>query len=335
MRANPSTRSRLTLTLTISAATLLATVVTGMSPLRARDDTARPDPAAIRVSEPPQDLGLDPFYRKHVSARGLPVIGSEKVSDYALKEAAYLIDRMLARRPDLLDALVRDKVRVVVMAYSERTTDVPEYRDMTPKDFWDVRARGLGASRARPIVSCAEENLLNYPGDPYEGENILIHEFAHAIHGLALRRVDPTFDGRLRKAYAAALGQGFWRGTYAGSSVGEYWAEAVQSWFDCNLAPPDFQHNDVNTREELEAYDPGVATLVAEVFGANAWRYVPPRSRADITTSYLAGFDPDRSLTFTWGAAQKTYDEVVAQKRRQRQRERERQANPDRKEDPQ
>jgi hypothetical protein len=314
--------------------TLLTTALAARSPIHAGDEPAWNGTASIQVTVPPAGSDLDPFYKKHVSCRGLPVLGSEKVSDYALKEAAYLIARMLDRRPDLLDALIRDKVRVVVMAYSERTTDVPEHRDMTPKDFWDVRARGLGASRARPIVSCAEENLLNYPGDPYRGENILIHEFAHAIHGQALRRVDPTFDGRLRKAYAAALGRGLWRGTYAGSSPGEYWAEAVQSWFDCNLAPPDFQHNDVNTREELEAYDPGAAALVAEVFGATPWRYVPPRSRMDIATGHLAGFDPVRSPTFTWGAAQKTYDEVVAQKRRLRKRELEQPVLPDRKEDP-
>jgi YVTN family beta-propeller protein len=318
----------------------------------AGDQPLPPSTFSPRVAPVSEGWDLDPFYKKHVSVRGLPVLGSQKVSDYALKEAAYLIDRMLARRPDLLDALVRDKVRVVVMAHSERTTDVPEHRDMTPKDFWDVRARGLGASRARPIVSCAEENLLNYPGDPYRGENILIHEFAHAIHGLALRRVDPTFDARLQKAYAAALGRGLWRGIYAGSSAGEYWAEAVQSWFDTNLAPPDFQHNavqswfdtnlappdfqhnDVNIREELEAYDPGVAALVAEVFGATPWRYIPPRSRTDIEAGHLAGFDPGRSPTFTWGAAQKTYDEVVAQKRRLRKRELEQPVLPDRKEDP-
>src|SRR5262249_38246355 len=157
----------------------------------------------------------------------------------------------------------------------------------------------------------------------YEGENILIHEFAHAIHGLGLRNVDPTFDARLREAYAAAREKGLWKGTYAGSSPGEYWAEAVQSWVGCNLAPPDFQHNDVNSREALEAYDPGVAALVAEVFGATSWRYAPPSRRRDDEKGHLAGYDPARSPTFSWGAARQKYDEVVAEKRRKREQERE------------
>ena len=281
------------------------------------------------VTAPKADQKVDPFYKKQVDLRGLPVQGSDAVNDFALKEAAYLIDRMLSDRPDILKALVDRKARFVVMAATERTTDLPEQRDMTPKDFWDVRARGLGASRRKPIVSCGEENLLNLRGDPYNGENILIHEFSHAIHGLALRDLDPTFDRRLRETYDKALARSLWQGTYAATNPGEYWAEGVQSWFDCNLSPPDFQHNDVHTREALKAYDPGVAALVAEVFGDKPWRYVPPRDRKNRDQSHLAGFDPEKAAAFSWGAEEKKkYDEVVAEKRQLRKREQERNAPP-------
>src|SRR5262249_40360178 len=157
------------------------------------------------VSAPPNELGLDPFYTKYVSAHGLPVLGSSKVSDLALREAAYLADQMLAHRPEVRDAMIRNKVRLAVMAHTERTTDIPEHRDLQPKLYWNFRARGLGASRQRPAVSCAEENLLNYKGDPYSTENIMIHEFGHAIHSMGMRSVDPTFDTRLRAAYRDAL----------------------------------------------------------------------------------------------------------------------------------
>ena len=60
-----------------------------------------------------------------------------------------------------------------------------------------VRARGLGGR----ITSCGEENLLNLPGDRYRRENILIHEFAHAIHEMGLNHIDERFDGRLRKCF--------------------------------------------------------------------------------------------------------------------------------------
>ena len=80
--------------------------------------TAAP-PELPAVTAPPKELGLDPFYTKYLSAHGLPVVGSSKVSDYALREAAYLADQMLAHRPEVRDAMIRNKVRLAVMACSE------------------------------------------------------------------------------------------------------------------------------------------------------------------------------------------------------------------------
>jgi alpha-glucosidase len=231
------------------------------------------DPKPALVTEVPKEireaLKLDPFYKKYTSAGGLPVLSSEKVSDKGLQEAVYLITQMLADREDILKALIKNKVRFVVMAPTEMTTDVPEQRNMTPKEYWDKRARGLGGR----ITSCGEENLLNLKGDRYRNENILIHEFSHAIHNYGLRTTDPKFDGRLKQAYARAMDKGLWKNTYAATNAGEYWAEAVQSYFDCN-APAGGVHNDVNTREKLAKYDPELFELIDEVFKQSKWRYV-------------------------------------------------------------
>ena len=170
-------------------------------------------------------LRLDPFYKKYVSARGLPVLSSEKASDYALLEAAYLIDRMLLDRPDVRDALVERKVRFVVMASTEMTTDVPEHGDLRPAKFWNRRAPGAGVHARRPAVSCGEENLLRFPGDPYATESILVHEFAHAIHGMGLNSIDEGFQGRLEATYRNAMQKGLWKDKYAATNVSEYWAE--------------------------------------------------------------------------------------------------------------
>ena len=242
-----------------------------------------------------------------------PSLGRRRSLTLRFLEAAYLVDQMLEHRPDVRDALKKAKVRVAVMAYSERTTDIPEHRDMKPKAYWDMRARGLGASRRTPVVSCAEENLLNYRGDPYSTENILIHEFGHGIHGVGLAAVDPTFGPRLRKAYAEAKAKGLWKGTYAGSNVGEYWAEGVQSWFDTNRQN-DSQHNHVDTRDELKSYDPELAKLCNEVFGDGPWRYVRPDHRKQ--PGHLAGFDLKKAPPFQWEpelleARRRHYEEVA------------------------
>jgi hypothetical protein len=130
--------------------------------------------ADLEVSAPPDELKLDAIYTKYVSANGYPIVASAKVNDYALKEAAYLVNMMLARRPDVRDAMIGSGSRLIVMAHDEFTTDVPEHAQLRPKDFWDARARGLGGSQTDPVCSCGEENLLCFEGDPYSTENILI-----------------------------------------------------------------------------------------------------------------------------------------------------------------
>lgn len=249
-----------------------------------------PIPAALREAR-----HLPAFYQKSIDLAGFPILGSGKVSDAAMREAAWILQHVLAERPELLQVMATHGARLAVMAYNEYTTDLPEQADMTPKVFWDRRARGLGGS----LVSCAEENLLGFPGDPYSTENILIHEFGHAIHGVGLRAADPWFNARLEEAYRRAKAAGKWKGTYAGENAEEYWAEAVQDWFD-NNRENDALHNHVNTRAELKAYDPDLAALCAEVFGNRPWRYQKPAQRDAAGRAHLAGFDAAQAPRFRW-----------------------------------
>jgi alpha-glucosidase len=238
--------------------------------------------AQPQVTAPPESLGLDPFYKKHVNAQGLPIVSSEKVADAALLKARELMNKMLTNRPDIREALSKARVRFIIIGATEQTTDIPEYSHMKPKEFWNKRSRGFGGRN----VSCGEENLLCYPVDRYDDENILIHEFAHTIHGIGLRRIDKDFDKRLRQLYKKALAKGLWKGTYAASNRSEYWAEAVQSYFDSNRQN-NYNHNHVNTRQELEAYDPELAQLVAETFrltDKTDWRYKPVAKQPQVTS---------------------------------------------------
>ena len=257
--------------------------------------------ADLKVIAPPDDvraaLKLSPFYKKYVSVAGFAVVGSEKVSDAGMLEAAWLIERMTEGRGDILRAMTANKVRCAVMAVGERTTDIPEHSDLTPKDYWDRRARGLGATAERPAVSGAEENLLCAPGDPYAAENILIHEFAHAVHEMGMNTVDPSFDGRLKAAYESAMAAGLWQGKYAATNRMEYWAEGVQSWFDTNRVN-DREHNHVHLRGQLQEYDPALAALVAEVFGDKDWRYTRPTERRSLP--HLRDYDPAKVPAFAW-----------------------------------
>lgn len=252
-----------------------------------------------RVTAPPKDVVKDfklkPFYAKYVDMMGIPVVGSPKVSDAALVEAGYIAREMLQNRPDVAKVMAKRKVRLAVMAVTEYTTDLPEHSDLDPKQ-WNCRARGVGATDARPASSCAEENLLGCPGDPYHAESILVHEFAHSIHLMGLRHLDKKFDKRLRAAYDAAMAAGRWKGTYAATNAEEYWAEGVQSYFGCNPQKPDDSHNEINTREELKQYDPELFRLIDDAFRSPSWTYRPPTER--VSQPHLASLDRAKLPTF-------------------------------------
>jgi hypothetical protein len=248
------------------------------------------------VTPPPPELKADAFYKKYISAQGYPILASGTVNDYALREAAYLVNLMLAKRPDVREAMIKNDSRMCIIAWNEFTTDLPGWQHMKPKDFWDGRARGMGGSETDPLCSCAEENMLAYPGDPYSTENILIHEFAHNIHLRGMIKVDPTFDPRVKAAYDAAMAAGLWKGKYASVNHYEYFAEGVQSWFD-NNRENDHDHNHVNTRAELLDYDPKLAALCREVFGDTELKYTKPATRL---RDHLAGYDPSTAPTFVW-----------------------------------
>jgi len=270
--------------------------------------TAEADPAEQASGAETLLKTLDPFYKQHAVADGLVIVGSEKVSPYALREVAYLAKKMLVNRPDLMKELVESrKMYICVMAYNEMQTDLPECRRMDP--WWDYRARGLGG---RPC-SCGEENVLGLRGDPWLGESIFIHEFAHGLHG-AIGGIDKQFNARLAALYDKTKQSGRFRGYAIEGGIGEFWAEGVQAWFNCNgtirpksgggqssfeVLGPDGKHVcHLATREQLTAHLPDYAKLLDDSFRQNQWVYVPVAKR--LNEPHLRGYDPAKAPAFRW-----------------------------------
>ena len=140
-------------------------------------------------------------------------------------------------------------------------------------DTWDNRAQGgLGATKARPVSSGTEENVLCTVNDPYQAggvhEDIFLHEFAHSVDLMALEDLDPDFRAAVQAAYDDALANNLYQNTYAEETAEEYWAEGVQTWFNTNLEsdPPNGLHNSIDTRAELESYDPALHGLISRIF---------------------------------------------------------------------
>jgi hypothetical protein len=237
------------------------------------------------------------FYAKMVDVGGMPVAAAAPVDDLALRRAHAIVTRMLAGRPDILAALVKSRMYLIIIGRDQVYTDMPEYRHHPNPAFQNERVRGTGG---RP-TSFGEENLLSLPLDRYDDESIAVHEFCHTIDG-ALRSIDPTWNERINAAFEHARKKGLYADTYAGSNPGEYWAEICQSYFDCNRVN-NWNHGPIGTREQLKAHDPDGYELVRATFNLGPdkdWRYEPVRKLPNVTAP-PARFKIDPYYTkFTW-----------------------------------
>jgi hypothetical protein len=242
------------------------------------------------ITAPPAELNFNPFYKKYADAFGIPIVSSDKVPDVALLVARDNINYMLQKRPDIRLAMIKLGARLMILGQNEMQTDLPEYanwkkptiddrrltpgeRDnynkpggiasMTDKGYWNARARGMGGIQ----TSCAEENLLGYPGTRYYGENIMVHEFSHNIMS-AMRTADPDLYKEIQAAYLVAKDKGMYKGQYAINTVAEYWAEGTQWWFWSNI---EFYDGDtrIQTPDDLKAYDPTLYNILDRVYAGH------------------------------------------------------------------
>ena len=150
-------------------------------------------------------------------------------------------------------------------------------------------------------TSFGEENVLSLPLDRYDDESIAVHEFSHTIDG--------TLRGSTRNGAAGStpssrtrLASGRYKDAYAAGNPGEYWAEIVQSYFDCNRVN-NWNHGPVGTREQLKVYDPEGYELARATFNlgpAQDWRYTWLHKLPSVGPPPLKlGIDPFYTK-FTW-----------------------------------
>ena len=152
--------------------------------------TAPPETFFELVSERDRDVARQ-FYRKYIDVKGMPVVAASEVADRALQRTYSIVTHLLAGRPDVIEAMVKNRMYLIIIGKDQVYTDMPEYRHHPNPAYQNERVRGTGG---KP-TSFGEENLLNLPMDRYDDESIGVHEFCHTIDG-TLRRLDPTWENR-------------------------------------------------------------------------------------------------------------------------------------------
>ena len=215
----------------------------------------------------------DRYYSKYLNANGIPVLASENVDDKALIAAKGIIVDMLSKDKKVANYMSSNGCKVMIIGHKEEVLDLPEYRHLATtqeeRDFLNKRARGFGgAPEDGSAASCGEENLIFLDGDRYVGENILIHEFAHLIHLAGLNIVYDDFDSRLEALFIKAKSNKLWENTYAMENKEEYFAEAVQSFFNANRYsnPTNGIHGQLSDRKSLKKGDKEMYDFLCKYF---------------------------------------------------------------------
>jgi hypothetical protein len=241
--------------------------------------TAPPESFFEKVRQADRDAARR-FYKKYIDVKGMAAVASADVADEALERTYSIVTHLLAGRPDILQTMVQNGTRLIVIGKDQVYTDMPEYRNHPNPAFQNERVRGTGGLS---VTSFGEENLLNLPTDRYDDESIVVHEFCHTIDA-ALNRIDPGWRQRLGQTYRNAVDKGRWKNAYAGTNQAEYWAEICQSYFDCNRIN-NWNHASIATREQLKLYDPEGYELVRTTFKLtpqNYWRFQPLRRQPSV-----------------------------------------------------
>lgn len=267
------------------------------------------------------------FYKKYADANGYPILGSAKVSDAALAIVRDQVNYMLGNRPDVRDTMIAHGGRVVVMAETEYTMDVPEQRRwtvpkyldprLTPQEraryyepgglgsmsapaYWNARARGMGGT----LTTCAEENVRGFYGTRYWGTNICVHEFSHAIMGAGIGNADPKWFQAIVDAYKHAKAMCLHTADgYSGNTFNEYWAGGIE-WYVGNGG---------RDRAGLKAEDPALYELISRLIPEN--RYLPVRANvADRTRADMDAYVRDHNPEW-WQREQARRERATAARR--------------------
>jgi hypothetical protein len=226
---------------------------------------------------------------KYVWCRGFSILGTKGVSETAMLEADRIIRNMFRYRHDVLKAIIDANVELVVIGPGQSPKEIPDVKRIRRK--WFVNRQ---SSLFR--FTTAETNLLESAGNQAAGDNLLIRDMAllmYYVTGLrevdpeynkrkhvqqyekGLERVDHRFDEKIRRLYRKAKKRNLWAGTPAMKNRFKYFAEGVQSFFNANQIITS-GNDHVNTREQLQVYDPDMALYIGDIFKHAErvdWRY--------------------------------------------------------------
>jgi hypothetical protein len=223
---------------------------------------------------------LDYYTQSVTTEAGIVVKANPRVDPATLDLAAAQVDVQLGKGDNgIADRMADFGCSLAVYAARENAYLVPEHRGGYDPEMYDVEGYG-GSEWNGCVSSISERNVLRTRGNEdaflntgYPNENILVHEFGHAVRLVGIETLaDPSLSDELYAAYENSWATGRWPNTYAIGNIDEYFATLSAIWFDVMAEKPDWTdgvRSPINTRAELQEYDPQAYELFAKVYPAD------------------------------------------------------------------
>jgi hypothetical protein len=201
----------------------------------------------------------------------LSLVNGITIEDYGASAKtlteAQTVARQVANRPDIQQAMFKQKVTLVIIPADKKMTDLPEFASLRGKQTFDGRpwdeVRGSGGTRlpdGRLVVGVCEENLAKLPTDSYGGNySVAMHELAHSLQNYCLPKPEAQAITQAYEARKAAGGP--WTEKYGSSNEMEYFAQGTNAWFGRN--DPVGQ----NGAAWVKANDPALAASLQKIYG--------------------------------------------------------------------
>ncbi|MFE6968198.1 RICIN domain-containing protein [Isoptericola sp. NPDC057653] len=223
---------------------------------------------------------LDYYTQSVTTGAGITVKADPRVDPATLDLAAAQVDVQLGKTDNgIADRMADFGCSLAVYAARENAYLVPEHRGGYDPEMYDVEGYG-GSEWNGCVSSISERNVLRTRDDEnaflntgYRNENILVHEFGHAVRLVGIETLaDESLSDELYAAYENSWATGRWPNTYAIGNIDEYFATLSAIWFDVMAEKPDWTdgvRSPINTRAELKEYDPQAYALFAKVYPAD------------------------------------------------------------------
>lgn len=218
------------------------------------------------------------YYTQHLeSDSGISVKAGPRVDADVLEAAAAQVDVQLGKTDTGIAAQMAEfGCSLAVYGVYENAYLVPEHRGAYDPAMYDVEGYG-GSTHNNCVSSISARNVLRTVDSPnpfdntsYTNENILAHEFGHAVRLVGIETLEDTsLSEEFWTVYENAYNTGLWPNTYAISNIDEYFATLTAIWFNNMAEKSDWSdgvRSPINTREELKAYDPVAYEYLAKIY---------------------------------------------------------------------